>query len=1425
MTRKKAPGVTLIVVLGVLTLMVLLATVFASMTSTERSISRNYLDTVRAKLAAQTGIDRSLELIMGVVEKGWFDKGEFDKAWMYYGSQSNESMAPVPGTRLEEAVNPSFAWETEATQNPYDNNSLPRTLTVRGKPIGLSGFLPGGTYGDNGDFYSLKVLDCQSMINVNDGHKGGRNFSVSQNLERILNNFGRIPTIDIPNLGTNILNNRPPGGYRNKYELMRAVNYDMALFDKIKDYVTVSSWTDSMVANPVPLSGAVLNKYKGVTYERPTDMAGQPIYRYGHNVNQAGFPINQGSFPLQFFDPAMSTSPFHNAIWEMDSLSPQYVELVDRSPVNLNTASREVLIALISELQGFYVMGQRRNTPTALDYNWMVERYTYDQSAPAEEVTAAGSDVLAWIYSTTPFDQPVSSGTGVLGPMAPERIADEIIACRSGGTSPALNVSYKTLMFGGHFRSWAQWNEFLDYLVDQNVIQDPRSFYDYHNGAPAVSPVQKTLASRAIADVLKANFNPNLHLNELNPNKVLYTLVDKTDMICNSTEGCFTPMGTFEIESLGYVVKPAGGTDALTATNNEIVASQKITTVVKLYDAIRDTAQSQFYQGDFGPRAMNPTTNNDRAVECGPEPDNGPMPGEADYEGYVGLATLFSDYHGQGQLVNAGGGGNRNCPGVTVQPFWWFWRYKHWVWDDANFVYVRIDWWNGDFYQWDIPKSMVGGTAWHSLFGPMDFRTQILQTVQHGLDHYAAGERNPPSGGTWGGSGFSGINAAWGGMPKAKSTYLTTEPSGAYYPGVTCCGAGQRLFQDSIHAHYRLDHVAHYNKFGNAANHLPSGAFAVQGGILNHNDRTESIPGPYGPVDGSRINKAGRYRLGKGFRTTPSMLFPGTTTVVQTPPPQVERATSSDLRMDGAYCEHNSAFAYQISNSFDISKGAIGFWMKPNYTPEATGKTRLLTGITRFTNTPYLDASGKRTQLFALYLFPYHRFYPNPAAYGLFEEPYAPIGNTGFTQTVIPRPISMTTIWSYSAPGVNGGGSATFSPTLNHKFHGSTEGPTNFVGTDGKLNHMRSNEWMYVLIAWRMVKGVNKTWKADKNKWVVIETGEDTIEMGIFANGMYLPGSAQVIVATPDAVQNSDKKWDHKVTGQNNSIRVGGEYGRPISNITNVAHKYFADATIDEFFYWDDDKLGVDMGTKIASYGRYYKAIDTNPDSAVFISRNFGLSAFVGRPYPDPSGVSTPSIISTGSPIDRTGVGGGGPLTTTTAVNIPAPAQKRAQVIAIQWTALAEEYQNAMGGFIVTGGAPQARMKPVMYDYNRLLTQNQAPIAMTPQALPDCNNFTMETVVDAYVIVDGTTYGPYRNEPWSPIRMAHANGTISTGTGATRLPPTVTSELKYRAKFRVGLNSVTQGLNAMLLTTPYLDDVTLFYTKGEVEYLSWTVNP
>ena len=61
---------------------------------------------------------------------------------------------------------------------------------------------------------------------------------------------------------------------------------------------------------------------------------------------------------------------------------------------------------------------------------------------------------------------------------------------------------------------------------------------------------------------------------------------------------------------------------------------------MKLYDIYRETTQKQFYTGDLAPRQGAFETSNNRSLEVGPEPDNGPAPAENDWYGYVALSTI-----------------------------------------------------------------------------------------------------------------------------------------------------------------------------------------------------------------------------------------------------------------------------------------------------------------------------------------------------------------------------------------------------------------------------------------------------------------------------------------------------------------------------------------------------------------------------------------------------------------------------------------------------------------------------------------------------------------------------------------------------------------------------------------------------------------
>jgi hypothetical protein len=597
-------GVALIVALGVLLLIALLATSFATLQSIERKVTHNYTDEVRAKLVAQSGVERAIDGLQQFSAEGWYPTwlgtDPFHRSWQYFGLEPDESrefeLHTIPGefsklqAPLAKAVNPSFA--VEADNDPANADSTPAKIRVEGRDIGFSGTV-GGTYASQGDLYTLKVLDCQAQININDGTSWGNMHSVSQNLRRILNVLGRQPEVRVDNLGDKIVDHRPPGGYTAKAELQRILGRD---YERVRDLVTVHSRSNPHVVNPVPLSEVEYRpeiypihpnnpRLSGHGYFRPVDANGQKIFRYGHGRDLSGNLIDRPNrpWPLAFWeasrDPAIADirfsrpASFYHAVWTRDSLNPQWIETVERSPINVNTASRPVLMALVSGLEGFFELPRRRPAPFSMFYPWMWHRYEYSpEGGNAGSWDSRGSET-GFLYRTYPFVG-VDSGTGLNSGIASSVIVDEILACRYRKPSKHIaGFDYATAPFGGPFRSWQQFNEFVDHLVRTELIVDSRPiFYEWTASyqitpGPLVSEwnvtdiqlrtdskVQKRFASQAAADVLKANFNPNTHLNELNPDRPMYTHVDKSDLIVHSTEFCFVPLGRFDVESLGYVL-------------------------------------------------------------------------------------------------------------------------------------------------------------------------------------------------------------------------------------------------------------------------------------------------------------------------------------------------------------------------------------------------------------------------------------------------------------------------------------------------------------------------------------------------------------------------------------------------------------------------------------------------------------------------------------------------------------------------------------------------------------------------------------------------------------------------------------------------------------------------------------------------------
>lgn len=1400
----------------------------------------------------------------------------------------------------------------------------------------------------------------------------GNTHSVSQNLKRILNILGYQLTPPVGNLGDLIVNGRPPQGYRHKYELLRALNNDPTLFDRAKDFLTTSSWTNDKVHNPVPLSAdaGVLARYP-VTYARPTDGAGAPIYRLGHGKNRLGDGGTMGSSPsfgggqargridlydagtynfrhLLFFEPSYDvnyphSSSWRSAIWNKDALNPQWIELVSRSPVNVNTASPQVLMALFVDLEGFFVNERRVPAPADLFYGFLAHRYYYDpvytdlysgtiayrgfvggwaRYYPVMVPTVKHSEV-GYLYRTRIFHGTGSKwGSTTTEPtIATAPILQELLACRDRKPSPSIaGINYATRPFAGQFRTWAQFNRFIDFLVERGLISDNRDvtfFYDYRPWAgnipvvptypntgsvPAggqspsgVSPIywktdtevvgrtwvqdtnntrvlsgpQRRIASQAAGDVLKANFNPNLHLNELNPDRNLFTLVDKTDLIVNSTEFCFTPMGAFEIESLGYVLRPTAGSNSLTAPDNRIVAQKKIATVVRLFEAEYVTLQSEFYQGDFGPRKYSsPTTNNGRATETGPEPDNGPQPMECNWDGYVALPTHGGIYSSMTYNKPKG------LLGTTYH--------------DVNFY---------------------PGVSFATLMGAPQMGEFLYAPFQ--LDHvahYHAG--NPPGGGPFSrpigpngtnpGSANSKrlkayrIDSPDGSMPKstAKDLALAQAAADSYFSGcsnlkdVEIHPAVEGVYRDAAGTSY-YKYMAHGNlqfhtggsissrtplspiddkSYGRTTNgrwadpdlnliqamaqcdaHIATHGSAWLDPVTNKPIRITSwyswdvlvegtappislreqgrnfpdvpegtmgsagaVSGPYSPPMSTWQTIPHKYRLCYTYRVGPLLQPTESTGTLPAAPTNKFKYGPSDLRVDGAYVELHSAFGYDIRTTRLGNFGVISFWYKPNYYPEVTTRIKTLVSLANYYQRQIQGDYGLAAMSYPL---PFNLFFL--PSYHTSDNLLPAYGEPG-------RPASF--IWAVGADrntlgAGSGGGIGTMTPPLNNEFK-TASGPRGensrysasstsaliddfnrfTCSYDGSRNELRHHEWTHVILGCAPGSGFHHD-SIDKNPWWGADPGP---RMVVMVNGRVLSGTTQMVVHVTDGP--NDYSVIHgdflRIGGEFSETGIKDEYGNIIAanGPGSAPRMYYADGTIDEVYAWRNGDFRPQALLQFRA-GRYYRPDDSDPSDGLFTSAPLSLQR-TGRTIPPASSVASPPSSET----------------MTLPGPLPFPGERKRRLIAVAWTVYGEDFRAG------TEADGTSRFESYFNDYQYLAQTPSAPqqplnISQTPA---DMNQYAYPTAAQMFILTQGgttsRTFGPYHNEGWSVIRDSHENSTIATKVGG---PVELQYEetVRFRVKLRVGAD--LDPLNSVLLATPVLDDVTLFYDRGKAEFASY----
>ncbi|HEU4339901.1 MAG TPA: hypothetical protein VFS19_07510, partial [Planctomycetota bacterium] len=943
-------GLVLIVVLSVLACLSLVGVAFHVLSSLERTTAGNYRLTIQARLLARAGVEYALSRLSGAqsLATALSEGGD----WKYYGNDESGFEPRERDVSLATAKRPSYALisqggKVEQVRLKYDEK---RVLS-----IGVSGRLKGGEYLPNGNIYSLEVRDLSGCIYVNDGLKmqGGNRSCVSENLRRILNLLGRMDSIGFPGLGDVILDNRPAiGGYATWHHLATVLRKRSGLkeelLERLERLLTVHSWVDTNVVNPVPF-GPTSSRLYPVKYERGEAGVfrrgpGKDLRNMLPSVNELGWVEGPGE------EPAVAGTTA--AVYGHDELFPSYVEVVHRAPVNINSAPEEILTALIADLRGVFLMEKRSNGPTDLggpeisyqttqwlvqphsfqipqgNFSWEYMGHTYspDRWAPPSainenkrwnEATGATTqppgeqsggnfidrDEIGWLTATPAF---TLNGTGKTSARA---VAYEIVQCREG------KGDYATLPFGGPFKTWSQFHAFCDYLARTTTIADDR-FPEEH---------RRRQGAQALADVLKANFNPNFTPNEINPDRNLYLMVDKTDLIVNSTEFCFLPTGYFQINAIGRILKEetekseGGKKDGQPVY--QVAAQAGARSVVQVHELYRETTQRQFYRGD-SVVAKSVRTNNGYTVESGPESDNGPL--------------LYGDHfsHGKQRMSRElDGDGAYYEPGFEFDSGWGY---------EAS-GYLALPTVGGHeelkakyTQEVSMPAEVARDPA--DSYLPVSPGMHAHFRYDDRLHYNQSGR----------------VQMAGGADPR-----LFVENMGS----LVMSGSRQIIVRKTVYNPATCSSVIveQYLEVGatEKASNFPDPGEDLSG------ENGSATYSPYDPTDGIR------YRLVRSFR----LPLEGK----QGNRPIMTPVAPSDLRVDGMYVERHSGLAYWIDEegssspppdnaySFDTRRGVASFWFKPGFDPRYSGKVRSLASVSKYHRMNY---HYRNPSPFTLYYFP-----------------------------------------------------------------------------------------------------------------------------------------------------------------------------------------------------------------------------------------------------------------------------------------------------------------------------------------------------------------------------------------------------------------------------------------------------------------------
>ena len=474
-------GVALIAAVMAVAVLLAIGLSFSFNMRLEEKAAANQMWALKAKYAAEAGIDYAIAQLKynspyGAIARAYsiYDSGDrsLTDDWIYWDG---------PGIELEDTDDPSF--ESDVAGNSKISGSF--------------------TIGDLTATYALKVIDCASQIYLN--HDSGCGSEASTRLDEMLTALGLSGIAG--GTSDNIVNYRETLDsdiYLTKEQIKDAPNVGDTRYNTIKDYVTVHAWVDESTYGD---DGAATGGGNNILADTSKTWADDEWI--GSTVTIVG---GTGAGQTRTISDSGTNGLTVSSDWSTNPASGSTYAIIEpRSPVNVNTASREVLQAVLTGIAG-----------------------------AGETITSGEADSLASdIHDNRPF---------------------------------------------------STWSSFISYLTTSGVGNATEQY------------------------VILANVNPNTDIMSTNANKSWRELhydesatnpIDKTTLTTRTTEFCFNSGGYYEIECLGKVGRDlgdggGGGADgdledtSGTPPFDEVYATKKIRTVVKIFDIWRQTTQDDF---------------------------------------------------------------------------------------------------------------------------------------------------------------------------------------------------------------------------------------------------------------------------------------------------------------------------------------------------------------------------------------------------------------------------------------------------------------------------------------------------------------------------------------------------------------------------------------------------------------------------------------------------------------------------------------------------------------------------------------------------------------------------------------------------------------------------------------------------------------